>query len=154
MTNTHIKSTSKVTSVRLEEEVSLEILRTASALEHYTVEGLKRYGLTMTQYNVLRILRGAGQAGLCRNDVRDRMISPVPDATRLIDRLIAAGYAQKNKSTEDKRYTTTRITDKGLKLLAEMDEPVLDMHRSQLENLSESDLHQLISLLKAARKQV
>ena len=154
MSRTQNKSTGKVTSVRPEEEVSLEILRTASVLEHFLVEGLKQHGLTMTQYNVLRILRGAGESGLCRNDVRDRMISPVPDATRLIDRLIAAGYAQKDKSSQDKRYTSTRITDGGLKLLAELDEPVLDMHRFQFEHLTEPELHQLISLLKAARKTV
>lgn len=137
---------------RLEEEVSLEILRTAFALEHFLAEGLKQFGLTMTQYNVLRILRGAGKQGLCRNDVGSRMQSPVPDATRLIDRLISAGYARKDKSTEDKRYTTTRITDKGLALLDELDGPVLDMHRSQFGHLSETDMHQLTTLLQEARK--
>ena len=136
---------------RLEEEVSLEILRTAFALEHFLVEGLKQYGLTMTQYNVLRILRGAGQEGLCRNDVGARMLSPVPDATRLIDRLIAAGFAQKDKSATDRRYTTTRITTKGLNLLAELDAPVLELHRSQFGHLSSSQMQQLTTLLKAAR---
>lgn len=136
---------------RMEEEVSLEILRTAFALEHFLAESLKQYGLTMTQYNVLRILRGAGQQGLCRNDVGARMLSPVPDATRLIDRLITAGYAQKDKSGEDRRYTTTRITDKGLDLLKQLDEPVLELHRSQFGHLSTHDMQQLTSLLKTAR---
>ena len=137
--------------VRLEEEVSLEILRTAAGLEHFLAEGLKTHGLTMTQYNVLRILRGAGPTGLCRNDVGARMIAPVPDATRLIERLICAGYARKDQNPDDRRYTTTRITEKGLELLAGLDEPILDMHRSQIGHLSPDDLQKLSSLLKAAR---
>ncbi len=138
---------------RLEEEVSLEILRTAAGLEHFLAEGLKAHGLTMTQYNVLRILRGAGSSGLCRNDVGARMIAPVPDATRLIDRLISAGYAQKDSNPDDRRYTTTRITKEGLNLLARLDEPILDMHRSQIGHLSSDELDQLATLLKAARNQ-
>lgn len=138
---------------RLEEEVSLEILRTAAGLEHFLAEGLKTHGLTMTQYNVLRILRGAGSAGLCRNDVGARMIAPVPDATRLIDRLINAGYAQKDTNPDDRRYTTTRITEEGMNLLATLDEPILDMHRSQIGHLSSEELEQLSTLLKAARNQ-
>lgn len=138
---------------RLEEDVSLDILRTAAALEHFFTEGIRLYGLTPTQYNVLRILRGAGPSGLCRNDVRDRMLTPVGDATRLIDRLIAAGYAKKTKNPDDKRFITTRITEKGLKLLSDLDEPVLDMHRTLLGHLPKSDLKTLSTLLKAIRKQ-
>ncbi|MDA0873470.1 MAG: MarR family transcriptional regulator [Bacteroidetes bacterium] len=133
---------------RLEEEVSLDILRTAFALEHFLAEGLKEHGLTMTQYNVLRILRGAGKKGLCRNDVGARMLSPVPDATRLIDRLIASGYAQKDKDPNDKRYTATRITEKGLDLLTTLDEPIMEMHRFQWGHLSAAELVTLSSLLR------
>jgi len=153
MSEPRTKSTDTKRTERLEEEVSLEILKAAAGLEHFFSEGLKAHGLTMTQYNVLRILRGAGKTGLCRNDVGARMIAPVPDATRLIDRLICAGYAQKDKNPDDRRYTTTRITEKGLKLLAEMDQPVLDMHRSQIGHLSVEDLNTLSTLLKAAQKQ-
>lgn len=153
MSKTKPTSPSAKRQERLEEEVSLEILRTAAGLEHFFAEGLKAHGLTMTQYNVLRILRGAGSTGLCRNDVGARMNAPVPDATRLIDRLICAGYAQKDKNPDDRRYTTTRITEKGLKLLAEMDKPVLDMHCSQIGHLSDEELQTLSTLLKAARKQ-
>ncbi len=147
-TATITKSNAKATSSRIEEEVSLQILRTASDLEHASADYFKSFGLTMTQYNVLRILRGAGPDGLCRNEVRDRMLAPVPDATRLIDRLIAAGYARKDSNPDDKRYTTARITPQGLALLAEMDEPVLEMHRSQLNQLSRTELEQLVKLLK------
>lgn len=148
MSADHSHSTPKPRTSRLEEEVSLDILRTAFALEHFLAEGLKEHGLTMTQYNVLRILRGAGKKGLCRNDVGARMLSPVPDATRLIDRLIAAGYAQKDKDPDDKRYTATRITEKGRDLLTKLDEPILDMHRSQWGHLSASELVTLSALLR------
>lgn len=136
---------------RLEEEVSLQVLRTANGLEHAFSECFKSFGLTMTQYNALRILRGAEPDGLCRNEVRDRLLAPVPDATRLLDRLIAAGYAQKEVNPNDKRYVTAKITSEGLALLAKMDEPVLEMHRKQLNNLSQSELEQLASLLKSAK---
>ncbi len=139
--------------MRLEEEVSLEILRAAAGLEHFLAEGLKTHGLTMKQYNVLRILRGAGSTGLCRNDVGARMIAPVPDATRLIDRLTRAGYAQKDENPDDRRYITTRITEKGLELLASLDEPIQDMHLSQFGHLSPEDLQTLSTLLKAAQNQ-
>ncbi len=79
------------------------------------------------------------------------MIAPVPDATRLIDRLICAGYAQKDKDPDDRRYTTTRITEKGLELLSSLDEPILEMHRSQFGHLSSDELQTLTTLLKAAR---
>jgi hypothetical protein len=77
------------------EEVFLSLLRTAATLEHSLAEGLKPYGVTGTQYNVLRILRGAGPRGLCCNEVRDRMITPVSDATRLLDRLEEGGYVER-----------------------------------------------------------
>ena len=150
-TTRHIKSLKVAQGGRLEEEVSLEILRTAAVLEHFLAEGLKVHGLTMTQYNVLRILRGAGSAGLCRNDVGARMLSPVPDATRLINRLILAGYAVKDKNPDDKRYTATRITEKGLSLLDDLDDFILGMHQAQFGHLSESDLTSLLNLLKTAR---
>lgn len=151
MTSNPSHSTPKRRTDRLEEEVSLDILRTAFALEHFLAEGLKEHGLTMTQYNVLRILRGAGKQGLCRNDVGARMLSPVPDATRLIDRLIASGHAQKDKDPNDKRYTATRITEKGLDLLDKLDEPIMEMHRSQWGHLSAAELVTLSSLLRAAK---
>ena len=71
----------------VEQEASLSIARTAALLEHAVGEALKPYGLTPTQYNALRILRGAGDDGLCRNEVGERMVAIVPDATRLLDRL-------------------------------------------------------------------
>jgi DNA-binding MarR family transcriptional regulator len=150
----HIAPGAVVEDGRLEEEVSLEILRTAASLEHFLAEQLKAYDLTMKQYNVLRILRGAGQNGLCRNEVRAQMIAPVPDATRLIDRLITAGYVQKDQNPDDKRFIATRITKSGLDLLQSMDQPILEIHRSQIGHLSKADLNQLSTLLQETRKKI
>ena len=134
-----------------EEEASLNILRTAALLEHAVAERLKPHGLTATQYNVLRILRGAGEAGLCRSDVTSRMITPVPDATRLLDRLEARGYVERRRDTDDRRFVTARITPAGLDLLDEVDGPVAELHVAQLGHMPASELEQLSALLERAR---
>lgn len=151
--NTTLRAEIKQTRafMSLEQEVFLQVVRTASALEHGMAEGLKPHGLTMTQYNALRILRGAGAKGLCRNELVDRMLTPVPDATRLLDRLIGAGYVIKHRDAEDKRYVTARITSEGLALLAELDGHVVDMHRKQLGHLTHDELRRLADLLEAVR---
>jgi DNA-binding MarR family transcriptional regulator len=133
------------------QEAFLNLLRTAGILEHSLAEGLKSYGITLTQYNVLRILRGAGPEGLCRNDVRDRMITPVPDATRLLDRLEDAGYVERRREVADRRFVTARITPAGLELLDRMEEPLAVLHRQQLGHLSVHELRQLSKLLAKAR---
>lgn len=135
-----------------EAEAHLSIERTAAVLGHAFAEGLKEYGITSTQYNVLRILRGAGPDGLCRNEVRDRLVSQVPDVTRLLDRLEEAGLIERERSTTDRRLVTTRITHDGLALLRKLDAPVNDMHRRLLGHLSEKELQTLIDLLARARE--
>jgi len=134
-----------------EVEAFLNLLRTTSQLEHGLAEGLKPHGLTPTQYNVLRILRGAGEEGLCRNEVQERMLTPVPDVTRLLDRLEDAGHVRRARDTRDRRYVIARITDQGLNLLAELDEPVQRLHHRQLGHLSEVELERLSELLEKAR---
>lgn len=135
----------------LEQEVFLNVLRTAAVLEHAVATRLKPYGLTLTQYNVLRILRGAGPEGLCRNEVGARLLSPVPDATRLLDRMVDAGLVLKEREGVDRRYVTTRITDHGLELLRALDGPVGEMHHALLGHLSREELAKLAHLLEAAR---
>jgi len=100
---------------------------------------------------VLRILRGAGAGGLCRNEIRDRLVSQVPDVTRLLDRLESSGLIERERGTEDRRLVSTRITPAGLSLLDRLDEPVVEMHRQLLGHLSEAQLRSLIDLLAAAR---
>jgi DNA-binding MarR family transcriptional regulator len=146
---TEIRKSAPFSSAR--EEVSLNILRTAALLEHAVAERLRPYGLTPTQYNVLRILRGAGKDGLCRNQVRERMLNPVPDATRLLDRLEESGLVARVRDIEDRRFVTASITRRGLELLKQLDEPVSRMHDDWLGHMSQTELRRLADLLEAAR---
>jgi len=145
-----IRQTRPFTS--LEQEAHLSILRTAAALDHALAEALKPHGVTPTQYNVLRILRGAGDKGLCRNDVSERMVARVPDATRLLDRMEAAGMIRRERGTEDRRFVTTHITDQGLRLLEELEGPVQELHRKHLGHLGEEDLAALVALMDRVRE--
>ena len=147
-----IKQTKPFSSA--EAEAHLNIERTSAVLGHAFGEKLKAYGITSTQYNVLRILRGAGPGGLCRNEVRDRLVSQVPDVTRLLDRLEASGLIERARSSADRRLVSTHITPAGLKLLEQLDEPVLEMHRTLLGHMSAEQLKTLSDLLALAREAV
>ena len=135
-----------------EQEALLSIERTAAVLGHGLAEALRRYDITPTQYNVLRILRGAGEKGLCRNEVRDRLVSQVPDVTRLLDRMEEMQLVERERAEEDRRMVFTRITRKGTQLLARLDEPVNQLHHEQLGHLGANRLRTLIDLLAAARQ--
>jgi DNA-binding MarR family transcriptional regulator len=136
----------------LEEEVHLSIVRTAAQLEHAISQVLKPYGLTQTQYNVLRILRGAGPGGLCRNEVGARLVRQVPDVTRLLDRMTDLRLIGRQRSDSDRRLVRTHITPKGLELLASLDEPVRDFHRHALEQVSQPKLRSLVATLAEVRQ--
>jgi DNA-binding MarR family transcriptional regulator len=136
----------------LEQEAMLNLERTTAVLSHAIAEALKPHGITPTQYNVLRILRGAGTPGLCRNEVRDRLVSQVPDVTRLLDRLEEAGLIERSRDAADRRLVTTRITAKGQQMLRELDAPVVEMHRRQLGHMTREQLRTLIELLGVARE--
>lgn len=135
----------------LEQEALLSIERTAAVLMHGFAESLKEHGITPTQYNVLRILRGAGPAGLCRNEIRDRMVAQVPDVTRLLDRMEQGGLVERERAEDDRRLVTTRITREGLRLLKRLDAPVAQSHAQRLGHLSAAQLRSLIALLALAR---
>ena len=135
-----------------EQEALLSIERTAAVLMHAFADSLKVYDITPTQYNVLRILRGAGQEGLCRNEIRDRLVSQVPDVTRLLDRLEESGLVERERAEADRRLVTTRITRDGLALLKRLDGPVAQSHKRQLGHLSATQLRTLIALLASARE--
>ena len=136
----------------LEQEASLSIERTAVALRHSTAEALKPFGITPVQYNVLRILRGAGAGGLCRNEIADRLVTQMPDVTRLLDRMEGTGLITRERSTEDRRLVTTRLTATGRELVNRLDEPMAQLHRQQLGHLGDDELRRLIELLAAARE--
>ena len=135
----------------LEQEAMISIARTAALLEHDTAEALKPHGLTPTQYNALRILRGAEPEGLCRNEVRDRLIARVPDATRLLERLEEMKLLARCREGDDRRFVRARITEEGLALLATLDSVVEQLHRRQLGHLGARKLRTLVDLLADAR---
>ena len=135
----------------LEQEASLSLSRTAALLEHAAAEALKPHGLTPTQYNALRILRGAEPDGLCRNEVRDRLIARVPDATRLLERLEEMELVVRAREGDDRRFVRARITRAGLDLLQVLDPVVEQLHRRQLGHLGERKLRALVDLLAEAR---
>ena len=135
----------------IEEEAHLSIVRTAAHLEHAMVQMLKPYGLTPTQYNVLRILRGAGPGGLCRNEVGARLLRQVPDVTRLLDRMAHLKLIGRQRTDTDRRIVRTHITPKGLELLAQLDAPVRGFHRTRLEGVSQQKLRQLVDTLAELR---
>jgi DNA-binding MarR family transcriptional regulator len=136
----------------LEQEAHLNIARTAAVLEHDMSDVFRSSGITVTQYNVLRILRGATDDGLCRNEIRDRLITQVPDATRLLDRMEAMGLVTRSRDNVDRRLVTARITAKGLAMLERLDAPVAEAHRSLLGHMTRSELTTLIELLVRARE--
>ena len=135
----------------VEEEAILSIARTAALLEHAGAEALRPFNLTITQYNVLRILRGAGGGGLCRNEVGERLVTKVPDVTRLLDRMEAAGLIVRERGGDDRRYVATRITEKALTLLEKIDRELPKIHGRQLGHVSEKRLRELISILEEVR---
>ena len=144
-----IKQTKPFTS--LEQEAMLSIQRTDALLGYSIVEALKPYDVTPTQYNVLRILRGAGPNGLCREDIRQRLISQVPDVTRLLDRMEEAGFVGRERDSADRRLVTSRITDAGLALLEQLEAPIAKAHEQQLGHMTRAELRSLITLLAKAR---
>ena len=139
---------------RLEEEALVSLARTAAVIEHAAEDMLGRHGITNTQYNVLRILRGAGKNGRCRNEIGERMVRRVPDVTRLLDRLEAAGLVERERDGEDRRMVTARITPEGLKLLTRLEEPLIAFQQNCLAHLGPQKLRTLIDLLAAAREKL
>ena len=137
-----------------EEEVYLNLQRTAEALRWSVVETLKPYELTGSQYNVLRILRGAGAGGVKCSEISERLVTKDSDITRLLDRLITRNLVTRERDAKDRRVIVARITEAGLKLLAELDEPVLKASREQLGHLGADLLEQFNALLVLARKRV
>jgi DNA-binding MarR family transcriptional regulator len=138
----------------LEEEAFVALVRTADQLARRGAEMLKRHGLSPTQYNALRILRGAGEKGLACSEIGERMINHDPDITRLIDRLERRGLVVRSREQKDRRVITTRITTAGLELLRSLDRPVEQFNRQLLGPLGERRLRTLIRLLETARHRV
>ena len=134
-----------------EEEALVSLQRTADRLHWRMSEMLKAHDLTPTQYNALRILRGARKEGRSCSEIAERMINRDPDITRLVDRLERRGLVARSREGRDRRVITTRITAAGLKLLESLDRPVEQFNRQLLGPLGEPTLRTLIQLLDAVR---
>ena len=137
----------------LQEEALLNILKTAAVLEESEGELNRRHGISPTQYNVLRILRGAGKEGLRCQEIAERMITRDPDITRLLDRLVDQGWVSRARSQEDRRAVITSISSKGTKLLASMDPEVRKIPERAMKHLDKKELQTLIELLEKVREQ-
>jgi DNA-binding MarR family transcriptional regulator len=138
--------------VTLEEEAVLNIRRTSDRLQHYTQQLFKPHGITPTQYNVLRILRGAGDSGLRCSEIGERLVSSDPDITRLLDRLQKQKLIRRKRDPKDRRVIYAMISADGQRLLKEMDPIVNDGVKDLLHHMSHEKLNTLISLLEEARQ--
>lgn len=136
----------------LEAEAFLSIEHTADALMRGLAELLKVADLSPTQYNVLRILRGAGPGGLACGEIGERMVTRDPDITRLLDRLARRGLIARARDARDRRVVTTTITPEGTDLVSRLDKPVGQLHTRQLSHLGERSLARLVALLEEARE--
>ena len=135
----------------LEQEAYLSLVRSAVALNDRLDQLLKPAGITLAQYNVLRILRGAPAEGLCRNEARDRMITRMPDMTRMLDRMEAAGFVRRERERDDRRMVRTLITAKGRRTLSHLDDAVDAEHAASLGHLGRRALRALIDTLARLR---
>jgi DNA-binding MarR family transcriptional regulator len=134
-----------------EEEALLNLMRTADCLQRAMQRTTRAWGVTSTQYNVLRILRGSQPQGLTCSAIGDRMITAEPDITRLLGRLKAQKLVRQQRDKRDKRVLWTQISPAGLALLAEMDPAVQQGPHDLLGHLTHEELTQLIRLLESAR---
>jgi DNA-binding MarR family transcriptional regulator len=129
-------------------EAYVLLLRVADLKLSRVEEALRPTGLSPTQYNVLRILRGAGRDGLACREIAERMITRDPDITRLLDRLEKRRLIARSRSRQDRRVVRTRITPEGLQLLKGLDRPLVKLHEAELGRLGPRRLNQLIGLLE------
>jgi len=132
-------------------EAVVSILRTAAVVQRYISQVVDGSGITIQQYNVLRILRGAGSAGLPTLAIRDRMIEEAAGITRLLDKLETAGHVVRERSTPDRRQVLCHITPAGLRLLTQLDEPVDAANDYALAMLDDAERRALVELLGAVR---
>ena len=145
------RSKSSRAPIPVEDRIFVALLQTADALSQGAEQFLKAAGLTGTQYNVLRILRGAEPQGLPCSAIGDRMISHDPDMTRLLDRMEKRGLITRERQTDDRRVVKTRIRPPALSLLKTLDQPVHELHKRQFRHIPTARLKILGQLLEEVR---
>jgi DNA-binding MarR family transcriptional regulator len=129
-------------------ELQIAVLRASNRLMEEFTSLLKPLDLSPAQYNVLRILRGAGPEGATCGEVIERLIQRDPDVTRLLDRLERRGLIDRGRDARDRRIVRTRITPRGLDMLASLDEPVDELHARRVGHLSDRQMADLRKLLE------
>jgi DNA-binding MarR family transcriptional regulator len=144
-----LKQNRPFTSVQ--QEAFLSILRTASELSNSADKSLREFNITQQQYNVLRILRGAGAEGLCRNEISARMVAATPDMSRLLDRMQKAGWITRERAEDDRRQVSTFIADSGRKLLTVIENPFHEQIHRLFEGIKATDLKMLVDVLAQIR---
>jgi len=136
----------------LEEELFLSLVRTVDLLGRAVADLLKEYDLSSAQYNVLRILRGAGEQGLPCGEVGVRMVTRDPDITRLLDRLEKRNLVARERAAADRRIIVARITPPGAAVLEKIDQPLQDLHQRQLGHLDRAAMETIIGNLAKIRQ--
>jgi DNA-binding MarR family transcriptional regulator len=132
--------------VSLEQEVYLSILRTASELSYSVDQFFRPFDITSSQYNVLRILRGAGTDGLFRNEISERMVTATPDMSRLLDRMEKAGWVTRERAADDRRQVSTYITKSGMELLERLEPFTRDFVTRLFAGAAVSDLKTVLNV--------
>jgi DNA-binding MarR family transcriptional regulator len=136
----------------VEEEAMLNIVRTAEVLQRAIADFLGGFGLSPAQYNVLRILRGAGPDGATCSQIGKRMLTHDPDITRLLDRMEARGLIARARDGADRRAVITRITETGLALVGEIDQPVKKLFQTRLGKIGRDEFANLTAQLEKVRE--
>lgn len=132
----------------LSQETAITLLRSADAVRRHFGAVLEPHGITLQQYNVLRILRGAGPEGLPTLTIGERMMEKTPGITRLLDRLERRGWVNRRRCTEDRRRVWAAITQGGLDLLADLDGPVDKADEDCVDALSDRQKEQVVRALR------
>ena len=135
------------------QEAFLSVQHTADAISQKFEQFLKSWGISGTQYNVLRILRGAGSRGLRCGEIGERMVAHDPDITRLLDRMERAGWIERARDTNDRRVVLTHINRRGLDLLKEIDKPIEEFTHQLSQHVPDKRFRELIATLDEIRNQ-
>lgn len=130
----------------------LNIVRTAEVVQRTIADFLDGFGLSSVQYNVLRILRGAGPAGATCSQIGKRMLTHDPDITRLLDRMEARGLIARARDGADRRAVITRVTEAGLALVGEIDQPLKNLFQTRLGKVGRDELAGLTAQLEKVRE--
>lgn len=135
----------------LEVEAYVSLIRTHAVLTQPLNDLFKEFGITQSIYNLMRIIRGGPEEGVPCAIISDRLVTRVPDVTRLVDRAVEAGLVERNRPESDRRVVLLTLTPKGTALLNEMQEPLLEAHHTQMKGLNQAELSTLIDLLARLR---